>query len=207
MREARANRLVVVGQGDLPSHRLDKLMLVDYDTEAVLLELPPDALAGKIYWKPLVQSQWIKAAAPAGENGAIAAVPRMSAPPVANGEDSSISNALSAWARAEESNDPATLADCYAAEMDRYFLRRHVSREYVRDYLTNLFRRDSRRVVTFVPKVVAFEDQSPDEVKVRLMKDVLTTDQQGTVEHLIRSVLYLKKEGSQWKIFSEQDLK
>jgi hypothetical protein len=59
--ETRANRLVLVGQGDLPSHRIDKLMLVDYDTETILLELPTDSLTGKIRWKPLVQSQWLAA--------------------------------------------------------------------------------------------------------------------------------------------------
>jgi hypothetical protein len=59
--ETRASRLVLVGQGDLPSHRIDKLMLVDYDTEAILLELPADSLAGKIHWKPPVQSRWTTA--------------------------------------------------------------------------------------------------------------------------------------------------
>ena len=57
-REARASRLVLVGQGDLLSHRVDKLMFIDYDTEAILIELPPDSLAGKIHWKPMVQSSW-----------------------------------------------------------------------------------------------------------------------------------------------------
>lgn len=62
--EARTARIILVGQGDLPSHRVDKLMLVDYDTETVLLELPVDSLTGKMHWKPLIQSQWT-AASPA----------------------------------------------------------------------------------------------------------------------------------------------
>jgi Sel1 repeat len=40
----RDKRLVMVGQGDLVAHRLDKLMLVDYDTEIVLAEFPPTSL-------------------------------------------------------------------------------------------------------------------------------------------------------------------
>jgi len=60
-KETRASRLVLVGQGDLPTHRIDKLMLVDYDTEVILLEIPTDSLAGKLRWKPLVQSQWTTA--------------------------------------------------------------------------------------------------------------------------------------------------
>jgi protein TonB len=37
----RSARLVVVAQGDLEAKRIDRLLLVDYDTEAVFLELPP----------------------------------------------------------------------------------------------------------------------------------------------------------------------
>lgn len=75
-RETRASRLVLMGQGDLPSHRIDKLMLVDYDTEAILLEVPTDSLAGKIYWKPLVQSHWINGGAPIeGDSSTTDAIP------------------------------------------------------------------------------------------------------------------------------------
>lgn len=80
-REARASRLVLVGQGDLPSHRIDKLMLVDYDTEAILLEIPRESLAGKLHWRPLIQSQW-SAASPAGSDSE-------STTPSSTGSDSS----------------------------------------------------------------------------------------------------------------------
>jgi hypothetical protein len=53
----RANRLVLVGQGDLLTHRIDKLLLVDYDTETPLLELPPSALTGGIAWKFPTEAQ------------------------------------------------------------------------------------------------------------------------------------------------------
>jgi hypothetical protein len=49
--QLRENRLVLVGAGDLIDHRIDKLMLVDYDTESILLELPPKVLDGKLDWK------------------------------------------------------------------------------------------------------------------------------------------------------------
>jgi TonB family protein len=44
----RSERMVVVAQGDMEASRIDRLILVDYDTEAVLLELdaPSSALAG-----------------------------------------------------------------------------------------------------------------------------------------------------------------
>jgi hypothetical protein len=48
----RVKRLVMVGQGDLVAHRLDKLMLVDYDTETVLAEFPPTSLhADDFHWR------------------------------------------------------------------------------------------------------------------------------------------------------------
>jgi TonB family protein len=40
-RSLRSERMVVVAQGDLESRKIDRLLLVDYDTEAVLLELDP----------------------------------------------------------------------------------------------------------------------------------------------------------------------
>jgi len=44
----RSQRIVVVAQGDLETSRIDRVILVDYDTEAVLVELdaPISALAG-----------------------------------------------------------------------------------------------------------------------------------------------------------------
>jgi hypothetical protein len=126
---------------------------------------------------------------------------------LANGADQTVSSALSAWAIAEESNDPAQQAECYSGQIDRYFLSRNVSRDYVRDYMSSWLKEHSRRVVSFVPKDVALEGESTEQVKVRLIKDVVTKDDQGTSERFTRSVLFLRKEGSQWKIFSEQDFK
>jgi hypothetical protein len=51
-KKMRSERLVLVGQGDLSVNRIDKVMLVDYDTEAVLLTLSPNVLpANKLSWK------------------------------------------------------------------------------------------------------------------------------------------------------------
>ena len=131
----------------------------------------------------------------------------VNAPDVGNGTTQTVSDALSAWATAEESNDPARQAECYSDKIDRYFLSRNVSKDYVRDYMTTWLKEHSRRVVTFSPKDIAVEDESTEQVKVRLVKDVVTKDDQGSSERLTRSILYLRKENGQWKIFSEQDLK
>jgi len=50
-KEMRQSRLVLVGQGDLLAHRIDKVLLVDYDTETALLEISPRALNAKLDWK------------------------------------------------------------------------------------------------------------------------------------------------------------
>lgn len=47
----RADRIVLVGQGDLMTHRIDKLLLVDYDTETVLHEFPASDVVAKCEWK------------------------------------------------------------------------------------------------------------------------------------------------------------
>jgi TonB family protein len=44
-RSLRSERWVVVAQGDLENRKIDRLLLVDYDTEAVLLELDPHVSA------------------------------------------------------------------------------------------------------------------------------------------------------------------
>ncbi len=44
-RTLRSERWVVVAQGDLENRKIDRLLLVDYDTEAVLLELDPHVSA------------------------------------------------------------------------------------------------------------------------------------------------------------------
>lgn len=56
-KQMRESRMVLMGQGDLIAHRIDKLLLVDYDTETVLLEQPPGGLNGKVVWKFPAETQ------------------------------------------------------------------------------------------------------------------------------------------------------
>jgi hypothetical protein len=57
-KRVRDARLVLVGQGDLLSHRVDRLMLIDYETETVLLEIPLHSFSGEVKWKAPVESDW-----------------------------------------------------------------------------------------------------------------------------------------------------
>ena len=53
----RKDRLILVGHGDLLTHRIDELLLVDYESEAILLEVSPKALVGNLEWKFPLESQ------------------------------------------------------------------------------------------------------------------------------------------------------
>lgn len=77
-KKMQSERLVLVGQGDLTANRIDKLMLVDYDTETILATLPPDALpTNQLTWK-------FAAAANAGQNMAQAGKQSPANTPVAD---------------------------------------------------------------------------------------------------------------------------
>ena len=121
--------------------------------------------------------------------------------------DLGISQALDHWARAMETNDPTLEAQCYAEQVDRYFLKLKVPNVFVRDYMDTWLKENNRRVVTFVPKDITFENETATTAKLRLVKDVVTSDSSGTTERFTRSRLYLKKEYGDWKITSEQDFK
>jgi RNA polymerase subunit RPABC4/transcription elongation factor Spt4 len=56
-KKMRGERIVLIGQGDLITHRIDKLLLVDYETETALLEIPPSALNGNLEWRFPPESQ------------------------------------------------------------------------------------------------------------------------------------------------------
>ncbi len=58
--EMRESRLILVGQGDILAHRLDKLMVVDYDTETVFFDVPISSFHGELHWKALAPAEWIK---------------------------------------------------------------------------------------------------------------------------------------------------
>jgi hypothetical protein len=49
-KEMRERRLVMVGQGDIAEHRIDKLLIVDYDSETIIadsgsVKIPSDQIS------------------------------------------------------------------------------------------------------------------------------------------------------------------
>lgn len=118
-----------------------------------------------------------------------------------------VSIALTRWASAEESNDPAQQAECYAQHIDRFFLAENVSNGFVLQYMTGWLQTHRRRVLTFRLTITSIQNELDGTVKVELIKHVVTQDDQGTSERFTRSVLHLEREGGAWKISSERDFK
>ena len=51
LKSVREERLIMVGQGDLVKHRIDKIMLVDYVTETMIAEIKGQIKPNEISWK------------------------------------------------------------------------------------------------------------------------------------------------------------
>jgi hypothetical protein len=65
----RTDRLVLVGSGDLLAHRIDRFMLVDYDTETVLYPVPVASFSGVMSWKFPLQGETSRRTAEHAEEG------------------------------------------------------------------------------------------------------------------------------------------
>jgi hypothetical protein len=121
--------------------------------------------------------------------------------------DAEVFSALENWAKANESNDPTLLANCYADQVDRYFLRLNVTNTFVHDYMDAWLKEHDSRVTMFKIKDVTFENATTTTVQLRLVKEVVTTNSKGAAERLTPSQLSLKKVAGEWKITSERDFK
>jgi hypothetical protein len=118
-----------------------------------------------------------------------------------------VSRALDNWAKAYESNDATLIANCYADQVDRYFLRQNVSNAFVHDYMESWLKDHDSRVIMFKIKDAAIYNQTPAYVQLRLVKEVVTKDSKGAVERFTPSELSLKRVAGEWKITGERDFK
>jgi hypothetical protein len=124
-----------------------------------------------------------------------------------NNVETEVSRALEAWAKANESNDPRLLANCYADQVDRYFLRQNVTNTFVHDYMEAWLKDHDSRVTGFKIKDLSYEEKTVEKVQLRLIKEVVTTDSKGAAERFTPSQLVLSKVAGEWKITSERDFK
>jgi hypothetical protein len=125
----------------------------------------------------------------------------------ANSVHDQIDQALQSWASAYQSNDPKAISNCYAEQVDRFFLSQNVSKTFIRDYWGAWFNAHADRVSLFKIKNLAYEEETADKVTLRLVKQVVTMESGGVAERLTSSELSLTRVDGLWKITSERDFK
>lgn len=129
--------------------------------------------------------------------------------PSAYGEatrDESVDGFLRRFERASVGNDATVKADLYAEQMDRYFLKTHVTREFVyRDLLDWLSR--GRLITSFRLTVLSDAGTGGGERTLVVRKEASWMDGGAMRVLVTRSQFILRRFGGEWKIVSERDYK
>lgn len=128
--------------------------------------------------------------------------------PAAHGQapQREIDDTLQRWASAAADNDPVAESAFYAPSVDRYFLRRNVSRGYVLAD-KQAFRARGNTVGTFTISQVKTQLLSPSSAVVNLRKtwSVSRSNAEGPLNYTW-SRLWLRRGAQGWWITGEQDL-
>ncbi len=119
-------------------------------------------------------------------------------------EDKQIGLVLRRWQTALLSNDAAQVAPSYATSVERYFLRTDVSRAYVRDYMQAEEERGTT-LMTYDLRDTTIDHVSADEVEVRFVANFSVNAPKGMKTGSARTLLKLRREDGDWKIFFERD--
>lgn len=146
-------------------------------------------------------------AAPAVDAGAFAA-PEVVVPPGHSpgyvAEDEQIGLVLRRWQEAQLSNDAGLVAESYAPMVDRYFLKSHVNREFVRaNLLVQQARGISLRNYQLRHVVIGHVDE--DDVEVHFSASFTVDSPGGVRTGDARTELKLHREEGDWKIVYERD--
>ena len=126
---------------------------------------------------------------------------------VTQADASDIQQTLAGWAQATNNNDLDRELSFYGDRVDRYFLARNVTREFVgKD--KERFYRIGERFISYQIDNVSIEQSSPDEAVALLTKHWVVEYAGGnTHSDQTNSRLWLKQEQARWVITGEQDLK
>lgn len=124
---------------------------------------------------------------------------------VAVTRDASVEAFLREFERASELNDANVKSALYAEAVDRYFLRTHVTREFVyKDVLDWLSR---GRLITRFRLTVLGEEGGGDERTLLVRKDAEWLEGGAKREFMGRSQLVLRRVSGVWRIVGERDYK
>jgi len=163
-------------------------------------------LAPRLLWV----TGWMLAAAPwcwggAGGGSVAAELGQKPSAYVGMSQDASVEGFLRKFERASIGNDANVKAELYAEQMDRYFLKTHVTREFVyRDLLDWLSR---GRLITSFRLTVLSSEGDENERTLLVRKEAAWMDGGAMRTLATRSQFILRKVGSEWKIVSERDYK
>ena len=120
-------------------------------------------------------------------------------------QDASVEGFLRKFERASVANDANVKAELYAEQMDRYFLKTHVTREFVyRDLLDWL---SQGRLITSFRMTVLSSEGDENERTLLVRKEASWIDKGAMRTLVTRSQFILRKVASDWKIVSERDYK
>ena len=210
-KQVRESRLVLVGQGDLPNHRIDKLLLVDYDTESVLLELPSSAMTGVLRWKAPLDSLSPKpSASEVSSTGPDASSDAQLPLHQQSDDEQAVREAVEGWANAFRARDADRLAAYYAQEVEQFFRKKDVSRPWIQETFQSTFgkmdsinayeisdlRVEFPGVSTSTPRATATYDKTWDTSQ--------TNGKRNSGEEIER--LTFEKTDDGWKIVREDEI-
>jgi hypothetical protein len=120
--------------------------------------------------------------------------------------EAKVQGTLSGWANAIKANDSATELGYYGEALDRYFLRRSVSKDFVAQDKQQFYRA-GKRFIDYRIDQVAINQASPESVTVSLVKHWQISSGAVIENGETRSRLWLTREQADWKITGEQDLR
>jgi ketosteroid isomerase-like protein len=120
---------------------------------------------------------------------------------------SDVRQTLDGWAQATNDNDVDRELSFYADGVDRYFLARNVTREFIREDKEKLYS-NGERITSFQIDNVSIDQSSPDQAVALLTKHWNVVYAGGNAHTgQTKSRLWLRREQAHWVITGEQDLK
>ena len=120
---------------------------------------------------------------------------------------SDVRQTLAGWAQATNDNDVDREMSFYGDGLDRYFLARNVTREFIREDKQRLYSK-GERFTSYQIDNVSIDQSSPDQAVASLTKHWNVMDAGGNTQtSQTNSRLWLRREQARWVITGEQDLK
>ena len=127
------------------------------------------------------------------------------APQVVPDVTAEVETTLAGWAKAMKANDVKDELSFYSDQLDRYFLARNVTKDFVSRDKEEFYRRH-RRIIDYHIDYISVDQQASGTAIVSLVKHWEISDPSGTKSGQTTSRLWLTRKQTRWLITGEQDL-